>query len=264
MGMVMLVRRLPAIGLLLLAAACGSGAGWKRPNVPLYVVDMLRADEIGAYGRRSSRRRPSMPWRPRAFSSSAPTRPARGPAPRCRPFSRGSTRATTASAAARGCSRRRSRPWPSASGARATPRGRSSRIPTSARRSGSIRAGTSTSSSTRDAGPAANDAAFGRLLKHLRDRGLDGQTIVAFTADHGEEFWEHGQAFHGKTLFEECVRVPLVVRQPGRIPGPGGDAAGARGARVPARRRGSLTPRARRAQGVAVRVTVRIIAPVRS
>jgi arylsulfatase A-like enzyme len=52
MGMVMLVRRLPAIGLLLLAAACGSGAGWKRPNVLLYVVDTLRADEIGAYGQK--------------------------------------------------------------------------------------------------------------------------------------------------------------------------------------------------------------------
>ena len=64
---------------------------------------------------------------------------------------------------------------------------------------------------------AANDAAFGRLMRHLRDRGLDGRTLVVFTSDHGEEFWEHGRTFHGKALFEESIRVPLIVRDPGRI-----------------------------------------------
>src|SRR5204862_7832765 len=42
---------------------------------------------------------------------------------------------------------------------------------------------------------------------------------VVFTADHGEEFLEHGGTEHTKTLYQELVRVPLVVRAPR---GPGG------------------------------------------
>ena len=37
---------------------------------------------------------------------------------------------------------------------------------------------------------------------------------VALTSDHGEEFWEHGTRGHGKTLFEETLRVPLILRYP--------------------------------------------------
>ena len=47
--------------------------------------------------------------------------------------------------------------------------------------------------------------------------------MVVFTADHGEEFGDHGGVDHGHTLFEELVRVPLVIRAPGfaprRVPG---------------------------------------------
>ena len=64
-----------------------------------------------------------------------------------------------------------------------------------------------------------NDRAFGGLVDGLRARGLDDKTVVVFTADHGEEFLEHGGTEHAKTLYQEMVRVPLVVRMPGGRPG---------------------------------------------
>jgi len=60
-----------------------------------------------------------------------------------------------------------------------------------------------------------NDRGFGALLDGLRARSLDTATVVVFTADHGEEFLEHGGTEHAKTLYQELVRVPLVVRLPG-------------------------------------------------
>lgn len=46
-------------------------------------------------------------------------------------------------------------------------------------------------------------------------------SIVVFTADHGEEFWEHGQTGHGHSLYSELLHVPLVMYhpylQPGRV-----------------------------------------------
>jgi len=60
-----------------------------------------------------------------------------------------------------------------------------------------------------------NDRAFGLLLDGLKARGLDASTAVVFTADHGEEFRDHGGTEHAKTLYQELVHVPLVVRLPG-------------------------------------------------
>jgi arylsulfatase A-like enzyme len=60
-----------------------------------------------------------------------------------------------------------------------------------------------------------NDRAFGALLDGLRGRGLLDRTVVVFTADHGEEFLEHGGTEHTKTLYQELVRVPLAIRSPG-------------------------------------------------
>lgn len=51
-----------------------------------------------------------------------------------------------------------------------------------------------------------------------RRRFLDG-AIVVITADHGEEFFEHGGSFHGRTLFNECVRVPFILIAPGYMGG---------------------------------------------
>ncbi len=67
---------------------------------------------------------------------------------------------------------------------------------------------------------AFNDDSFGRLIDRLRASGELDETIVVFTADHGEEFWEHGRFGHGYTLHDEVLRVPLVMRFPGiREPG---------------------------------------------
>lgn len=67
-----------------------------------------------------------------------------------------------------------------------------------------------------DAEIAFNDSQFGHLLAGLKERGLDQNTVVIFTADHGEEFLDHDDYGHGKTLYRELVRVPLVVRLPSR------------------------------------------------
>jgi arylsulfatase A-like enzyme len=60
------------------------------------------------------------------------------------------------------------------------------------------------------------DAAVGKLLAYLRQHRPGAVVIV--TADHGEEFDEHNGRYHGSTLFEEQVRVPLIIAVPGVPP----------------------------------------------
>jgi arylsulfatase len=61
------------------------------------------------------------------------------------------------------------------------------------------------------------DEQLGRLFAELERRGLWDDTLVVVTADHGELFGEHGGRYgHGKTLFEEELHVPLVVKHPAR------------------------------------------------
>ena len=66
-----------------------------------------------------------------------------------------------------------------------------------------------------DAEIAFNDASLGVLLDELKRAGLDDSTLVVVTADHGEEFDDHGGFNHGHTLYDELIHVPLVVRLPG-------------------------------------------------
>jgi arylsulfatase A-like enzyme len=63
------------------------------------------------------------------------------------------------------------------------------------------------------------DAAFGVLMDGLEGRGLLDRSIVVFTADHGEEFREHGGGGHGSTLYREVLHIPLAVRLPGGVRG---------------------------------------------
>ena len=58
------------------------------------------------------------------------------------------------------------------------------------------------------------DDNVGRLVAALRDAGLYESCVVAFTSDHGEEFWEQGSYEHGHTLYDELIRVPLAFRLP--------------------------------------------------
>ena len=60
----------------------------------------------------------------------------------------------------------------------------------------------------------ALDASFGRLLDHLRRSGLDKNTIVVFTSDHGEMMGSHGLMTKG-VCFEESINVPLMIKIPG-------------------------------------------------
>ncbi len=55
------------------------------------------------------------------------------------------------------------------------------------------------------------DRAFARFVEWLRQRGLYDRTVILFTADHGEQFWEHGASLHGHTLYEEDLRIPVVL-----------------------------------------------------
>jgi arylsulfatase A-like enzyme len=65
---------------------------------------------------------------------------------------------------------------------------------------------------------AFTDAAVGQLLVGLEQLGLAPNTIVALTADHGEEFEERGRTGHGFHVHQEVVHVPLIFRVPGAEP----------------------------------------------
>lgn len=58
------------------------------------------------------------------------------------------------------------------------------------------------------------DYHLGLLIEDLKRRGLYDKSLILVTADHGEAFWEHGRRGHGLQLYEEVVRVPLVVKFP--------------------------------------------------
>lgn len=64
-----------------------------------------------------------------------------------------------------------------------------------------------------DSEVATADDGIGRIVRLVRAR-RPGAVIVV-TADHGEEFGEHGGRYHGTSVYEEQVRVPLVVVGPG-------------------------------------------------
>jgi arylsulfatase A-like enzyme len=68
-----------------------------------------------------------------------------------------------------------------------------------------------------DAEVAFVDAEIGRFVNELERRGLRTRTTIIVTADHGEEFWEHGAFEHGHSLYDELVRVPLILA-PGEAP----------------------------------------------
>ncbi len=64
-----------------------------------------------------------------------------------------------------------------------------------------------------DGGILAMDAKLGELVDRVRAHA-DGNVVVIVTSDHGEEFLEHGGLMHSKTLYDEVLRVPLVVAGP--------------------------------------------------
>lgn len=63
------------------------------------------------------------------------------------------------------------------------------------------------------------DAGFGELRAAAQARGLWERAFWVFTSDHGEAFFEHGVSEHGNGVWEEHLRVPLLLRGPGIAPG---------------------------------------------
>jgi arylsulfatase A-like enzyme len=53
------------------------------------------------------------------------------------------------------------------------------------------------------------------LISHLKKLGIYDNTLIIITSDHGEEFYEHKGWLHSNTLYEELLRVPLLVKFPG-------------------------------------------------
>lgn len=62
------------------------------------------------------------------------------------------------------------------------------------------------------------DEQVGRMMEHLRQRGLEDDTIVIFTSDHGELLGDHGLWLKGPYHYEGLIRIPMLWRWPGHIP----------------------------------------------
>jgi arylsulfatase A-like enzyme len=62
------------------------------------------------------------------------------------------------------------------------------------------------------------DAELGQFFQQLHQRGLDKNTLVVITSDHGEEFNEHGFMDHLNALYRELIHVPLIFWEPGKVP----------------------------------------------
>lgn len=61
------------------------------------------------------------------------------------------------------------------------------------------------------------DIAFGQLMQTLKDKGMDDNTIVVFTSDHGDLHGAHGRPWAKSFPEDESCRVPLIIRYPKKI-----------------------------------------------
>jgi arylsulfatase A-like enzyme len=69
-----------------------------------------------------------------------------------------------------------------------------------------------------DSEVAYTDSVIGQMLDAMERLGMRQNTAIVLTSDHGEAFGEHGTKRHGFTLYEEEVRVPLMLYLPGVEP----------------------------------------------
>ncbi len=60
------------------------------------------------------------------------------------------------------------------------------------------------------------DTHLGGLFSALKARGLYDDTLIVLVSDHGEEFLEHGGWWHGFTLYEEMIHIPMIIKLPGK------------------------------------------------
>ncbi|MCK7477034.1 MAG: sulfatase-like hydrolase/transferase [Candidatus Moduliflexus flocculans] len=69
------------------------------------------------------------------------------------------------------------------------------------------------------------DRFVGAVLDRLEEKGVAGRTLVVVAGDHGEGLGDKVETGHGIFLYEETVRVPFIVRNPGAFPAPGSSGA---------------------------------------
>lgn len=62
------------------------------------------------------------------------------------------------------------------------------------------------------------DDYVGEIVHQLEARDLTRNTLIIFTSDHGEEFFDHQSLGHGHTVYDELLRVPLIMRLDGVLP----------------------------------------------
>ncbi len=55
------------------------------------------------------------------------------------------------------------------------------------------------------------DSQLGRLFEGLREMGVADNSLIIVTSDHGEEFLEHDRCWHGQSLYQELIHVPLII-----------------------------------------------------
>jgi membrane-anchored protein YejM (alkaline phosphatase superfamily) len=69
-----------------------------------------------------------------------------------------------------------------------------------------------------DSGIRYIDSCLGLLFERLKALNVYDNTLIIVTSDHGEAFGEHGEMYHGRTLYEEVLRVPLIIKYPSSAP----------------------------------------------
>ncbi|MCL4234430.1 MAG: sulfatase [Deltaproteobacteria bacterium] len=62
------------------------------------------------------------------------------------------------------------------------------------------------------------DENVARLVARLKRLDLYDDALIVVLSDHGEEFWEHGGFEHGHAMYNELLRVPLIIKPPGGKP----------------------------------------------
>ena len=69
-----------------------------------------------------------------------------------------------------------------------------------------------------DGAVAYMDACIASIFASIDDLGLDGNTLVVITSDHGETLYDHDCFFDHHGLYDPTLRIPLIFRMPGRVP----------------------------------------------
>lgn len=61
----------------------------------------------------------------------------------------------------------------------------------------------------------ADEVLVGGVMDYLKEKGYYDNAMITVLSDHGEEFYDHGSWEHGHTLYNELIKIPLVIKYPG-------------------------------------------------